>query len=139
MDGQCDRLIQDQRARLGAAQLAVTFSSGLAAALLGVALSGEESSLKWPAVLTFVVALWMAVVVLFHDRLRTPNHEPVLSNPHMADDAQALRELRKRALGAVLANDEVLARCRRWTEIQLVVATLSGIVSLVWLALSSGP
>lgn len=139
MDNQVDRLLQEQRGRVATAQLTVTFSTGLAAALLGVAIADEGSSaLKWPAVATFFLALGLAATVLFADRFRMPNHDAVLVG-RTQGDPQILRDLRVAALGAVDFNARyVVPQIKRLSQVQLIVGTASALFSLAWLAFGGG-
>lgn len=130
LEGQCDRVLHDQRARVESAKVVVTFSTGLAAALLGVALSSQGGVLKWAAIWTFIPALGLAIAVLFVDRIKMPDHVETLDK---ASSSSPLHDLRQAALAAVDLNDEVVARVRRAAHSQLVVGGASIMLSLACL------
>jgi len=139
MDNQVDRLLHEQRGRVATAQLTVTFSTGLAAALLGVAIAdGGSSAWKWPAVVSFFLALGLAATVLFADRFRMPNHDAVLVG-RVPGDPQVLRDLRVAALGAVDFNaNYVVPQVKHLSQVQLIVGSASVLFSLAWLAFGGG-
>ena len=121
LDQQADRLISAQSARADTAKLIVTFSLGISAALLGAALQLGYTRALWWGIAFFVVSVLLSVFVfVMAEQLVQPDHDAVLADETIQDEAALMDGLRRAAFDAV----ETVRHVLTVLEQQLVVVTL---------------
>ncbi len=138
LDGQLDRVLAAQRARVDTAKLLVTFSTGVASAfLVGSMQTGGSVSGRMDvfAIAAFAICGALALVVILLDRLREPDHEAVIraSALRAVPAGEMIAELRIAGLAALEFNEVIVNRVRSIVGWQLVSAVGASVLSGIWL------
>ncbi|WBQ04443.1 hypothetical protein [Kribbella sp. CA-293567] len=142
LENHADRLAERARWRADVAKLVVTFTSGVAATIVGTALQVDPTNgTDRVATCLLGAAVVFALAVLVLDRLREPDHAAVLteSKIHGWDDAKLIAELRVEVVATAQFN-------RRWLEVvrvallvQVSTAIAAGTLAAISLLRDAGP
>lgn len=139
LESQAERVSTRQRAQQDSAKLLATFASGVGAAVVGTALQVAAGKIAWAdfagaGLLALSVAL--ALVVVFSDRLKEPDHEKCIVDNVGAGRTQEelLGELRRAVLLSIEVNERFVAQTRCILISQILVSlgcVAFGLVSLL--------
>ena len=133
LDQQADRLISAQSARADTAKLIVTFSLGISAALLGAALQLGYTRALWWGIAFFVVSVLLSVFVfVMAEQLVQPDHDAVLADETIQDEAALMDGLRRAAFDAVEINKSLARWVIGLSVAQLVVSLLGWASLIAW-------
>jgi hypothetical protein len=132
LENHADRLSARQRAQADVAKLVVTFTTGVAATLVGTALQvSPTTKLDRAATWVLAAAVILTLIVLFLDRVREADHEALFTEARLRgwDDARLLMELRFAVVAAAQFNLRWLVFVRAAVAAQVSVAIVAGMLA----------
>ncbi|WP_343973728.1 hypothetical protein [Kribbella koreensis] len=142
LENHADRLAERSRWRADVAKLVVTFTTGVAATVVGTALQVAPTN-KTDRVATWLLGgtVVLALAVLVLDRLREPDHAAVLAESaiHGWDEATLIAELRVEVLATAQFNHRWLAVVRGALAVQVSTAIGAGTLAAISLLREVGP
>lgn len=136
-DVHTDRVLNRQTSQLETIKLLVTFSLGIAAALVATALQVDPlREVDYAACWVLAVAFLLTIAVILNDTSITMDEQDARETiGPLWSDARKLRLVRRRTRRAVRFNERVVSRSKIWTAVQLTVSLSAAVLAAVSLLL----